>query len=305
MSDTQSGETSRDKIDLCVVHGHLAFAKYPVLVGHYIGDTFAGTEDRLDRALDFRLTERRKLGLYPGRIGTSAVLVDPDCQPSGAVVVGLGQPADLSIGGLRETLRRGILAFVIESLDRTRVISNSRGAFVGLSTIIVGAGAGGVDRNSCVQALLQATSQANAMLAHLKETGARLGAVEIIELYEDRAFETWRAVKKAVENDPILAGVFRFPCFTPREGGRRHAPIGPDPNWWEPIQITMPPPEGPKIEASLLRSAVASRGRKRERSRPTSTSSPHSCGERLRMSTSTAHRSRLGASCSNCCGRSP
>ena len=81
-----------------------------MLVGHYSGDAFAGTEARLDRALNSRLSQRRKLGLYPGRIGTSAVLLDADSNPRGAVIVGLGQPADLSIGALRETLRQGILA---------------------------------------------------------------------------------------------------------------------------------------------------------------------------------------------------
>ncbi|MBZ9919986.1 MULTISPECIES: CHAT domain-containing protein [unclassified Mesorhizobium] len=244
MSDTDPRETQNDRIDLCVVHGHLAFARFPVLVGHYIGDTFAGTEARLDRALGFRLTERRKLGLYPGRIGTCAILVDPSWRPSGAVVVGLGQPASLSIGALRETLRRGILAFMVESLDRAYVGANSADpkAPMGLSTLLVGAGGVGLDRNSCVQALLQATSQANAMLAGLQRNGARLSVVEIIELYEDRAYETWRAVRKAIENDPVLEGVFRLPPrFSPRGGGRRNAPISPDPNWWEPIQITVPP----------------------------------------------------------------
>ena len=218
MSDTQPRDTQNDRIDLCVVHGHLAFARFPVLVGHYIGDTFAGAEARLDRALGYRLTERRKLGLYPGRIGTCAILVDPTCQPSGAVVVGLGQPAGLSIGALRETFRRGIVAFVVELLDRANVCASSadQTAQMGLSTLLVGAGAGGVDRNSCVQALLQATSQANALLAGLQKPGARLTVVEIIELYEDRAYETWRAVKKAIENDPILKGVFRFPPSSAR-----------------------------------------------------------------------------------------
>ena len=39
-----------------VACGHLAFARYPVLVGHYRGDTFAGTEAMLDRVLEKRLT---------------------------------------------------------------------------------------------------------------------------------------------------------------------------------------------------------------------------------------------------------
>src|SRR5580704_2090723 len=106
--DRQLPESQDDRIEISVVHGHLAFARFPVLVGHYVGDAFAGTEARLDRALDGRLAERRKLGLYPGRIGANAVLLQSHCKPPGAVVVGLGQPADLSIGTLRETLRQGI-----------------------------------------------------------------------------------------------------------------------------------------------------------------------------------------------------
>ena len=76
ISDTQQPELKDDTIELSVVHGHLAFARFPVLVGHYSGDVFAGTEARLDRALGSRLSDRRKLGLYPGGIGTSAILLD-------------------------------------------------------------------------------------------------------------------------------------------------------------------------------------------------------------------------------------
>jgi hypothetical protein len=244
MSTPQDGPPG-DKIGLCVVHGHLAFARFPVLVGHYTGDTFAGTEARLDRALGSRLSQRRKLGLYPSRIGNSAILLDATSNPQGAVVVGLGQPAGLSIGALRETLRQGILAFMVETLDQSSASPDpakpKTKTPLGLSSLVVGAGQGGIDRHSCVQAILQAASQANAMLAALKDPRARLDALEIIELYEDRAYETWRAVKKAIEDDPVLEGVFGLsPGFSPREGGRRHAPITQDPNWWQPIQITMP-----------------------------------------------------------------
>src|SRR5450631_810867 len=82
---------------------------------------------------------------------------------------------------------------------------------LGVSALLVGAGEGGVDRNSCVQALLQATSQANALLARLQRPGARLAALEIIELYQDRAFDTWRITKKAIGADSVLEGIFRSP----------------------------------------------------------------------------------------------
>jgi hypothetical protein len=87
--DDPRPEARDDKVGLRVVHGHLAFARFPVLVGHYSGDTFAGTEARLDRALNSLLSQRRKLGLYPGRIGTNVVVLDREAKPRGAVVVGL------------------------------------------------------------------------------------------------------------------------------------------------------------------------------------------------------------------------
>ena len=180
----QQDELTGDKIDLCVVHGHLAFARFPVLVGHYIGDAFAAAEALLDRALGSRLSERRKLGLYPGRIGTNAIVLPPGCRPCGAVVVGLGEAAGLSIGALRETLRQAILAFGVETLDRRCISGGAADPKRGLSTVLVGAGEGGIGRNSCVQALLQAMSQANAILAGLKNSRAGLDSLEIIELYK-------------------------------------------------------------------------------------------------------------------------
>ena len=235
-------------IDLSVVHGHLAFARFPVLVGHYNGDTLAGTEARLDRALGGRLSDRRAIGLYPGRIGTSMVLLDPTSGPSGAVVVGLGEAADLSVGTLREALRQGILAFLAETMDQARACPDAEAAKapLGLSALLVGAGEGGLDRHSCVSALLQGANQASAMWAGLATPHPRLGSIEIVELWEDRALETWRAVNKAVESDPALSNVFSLAdAMTTRVGGRPHAPIGRDPNWWQPIQITMSRAEAP------------------------------------------------------------
>ena len=114
----EAGRSPRIRIK--VVHGHLAFATHPVLVGHYAGDTIAGAERALDVALDHRLSHRRKLGLYPGALGTSTVVLDRHRKPAGAIVVGLGDQADLAPGTLAETLRRGILAYAIEDQDDRR-----------------------------------------------------------------------------------------------------------------------------------------------------------------------------------------
>jgi hypothetical protein len=91
MSD---GATVDAKVRLAIVRSHIAFARHPV---HYEGDAFAGAEAQLDRALRFRLTERRRLGLYPGLVGSATIILDSTARPCGAVVVGLGQSTSASI----------------------------------------------------------------------------------------------------------------------------------------------------------------------------------------------------------------
>ncbi|TXC67299.1 hypothetical protein FSC37_21205 [Piscinibacter aquaticus] len=78
-------------------HGDLRYARFPVMVGHYAGDTIVSAEAALDWQMkgdqpQGPLSRRRDLGLYPGPHGTHAVFFndDPNRLPEGALVVGLG-----------------------------------------------------------------------------------------------------------------------------------------------------------------------------------------------------------------------
>ena len=176
------------------------------------------------------------------------VLLDPTSGPSGAVVVGLGEAADLSVGDAPRSLEAGNSRVPCgDNGPGSRMPGcGGRKAPLGLSALLVGAGEGGLDRHSCVSALLQAANQASVMWAGLTTPHPRLGSIEIVELWEDRALEMWRAVNRAVESDPALSNVFSLAdAMTTCVGGRPHAPIGRDPNWWQPIQITMSRAEAP------------------------------------------------------------
>ena len=234
-------QTAASQTRVTIACGHLAFARYPVLVGHYRGDTFAGTEALLDRVLEKRLTERRSMSLYPGPIATSTVVLDASARPPGAVVVGLGEPAALAAGPLRRTLRHGILAFAAARLDQTRSKKETSedDFLLKLSTLLIGAGEGGLDRHKCAQALLQAVNEAHAVFRKLK-LKLRLDDLEIIELYDDRAYATWRAVEAARAADRTLRSNFKLnDKLRDLDGSRRSGPVGRDPTWWQPIQITM------------------------------------------------------------------
>jgi hypothetical protein len=103
--------TAKPDVLVRVVHGHLAFASYPVVVGHYLGDSLNGTELVLDRRQSRRISRRRDLGLHPGPVGTYDVFLNPrDANPPGSVIVGLGEISELTSGVLERTIRRGLLA---------------------------------------------------------------------------------------------------------------------------------------------------------------------------------------------------
>jgi tetratricopeptide (TPR) repeat protein/Mrp family chromosome partitioning ATPase len=234
------------KVQLKVVHGHLAFSKHPVLVGHYNGDTFAGAEAQLDRALERRLSQRRSLGLYPGPLGSNTIVLDDSQRPCGAVVVGLGEAASLSLGGLRRTLRQGILALAAAEIDRHRTPSdmgekaNRPDVPISFSALVVGSGDGGLDRTTCITAMLQAAAEAQSVFAETKDLKAQLASIEILELLEYRAFAIWHIVNEVLARQSNLGDLFACdPEVGKRKGGRRRVYALRDHSWWEPIQISM------------------------------------------------------------------
>lgn len=236
----EAPSASCERIQIKVVHGHLAFAKYPVLVGHYNGDTFAGAEAQLDGVLDGRLSQRRHLGLYPGPLETSAVVLDSLQRPPGAVVVGLGETANLSLGGLRRTIRQGVLALAADEADLRRAMPDSTACKVKVSALLVGSGEGGLDLTTCVTALLQAMAEAQSALATRPGMAARLTSIEILEVLEARAHAVWRILDRAVATQANLGKLFACDREIERRGGaRRWSAAARDRSWWEPIQITM------------------------------------------------------------------
>ena len=245
-TDGTTADLAPTMVQLKVVHGHLAFSKYPVVVGHYNGDTFAGAEAQLDRALERRLSQRRSLGLYPGPLGSNTIVLDDTQKPRGAVVVGLGEAASLSLGGLRRTLRQGILALAAAEIDRHRMPSDTGENAdrpevpISFSALVVGSGDGGLDRTTCITALLQAAAEAGSVFKEIGDLKARLATIEIVELLEYRAFAIWHIVNEVLKTQSNLGELFTCePEVAKRRGGRRRVYAARDKSWWEPIQISM------------------------------------------------------------------
>ena len=185
-------------LDVEVVHGHLRFTDYPVLVGHYKGDTIVSAESDLDEDLDGRLRGRHRLGLYPGDIGTHEVALKGRREMtdafSGAIVVGLGMVGELGVGRLVETITQGVLAYAVRIAEcEEDCLHQAAGKKVeaaikeiALSSLLVGTNAGGVRVRDSLLAVLEGVENANEALAAARRP-VRIATVQFAELYLERA----------------------------------------------------------------------------------------------------------------------
>jgi CHAT domain-containing protein/pimeloyl-ACP methyl ester carboxylesterase len=226
-----------------ITHGNLAYASYPIMVGHYRGDTIVSAEAYLDRVLGGRLRDRLRLGLYPGELETESVILNTKGNPPGAIIIGLGAVGSLSLGGLTRAIDHGSRAYAI-----TLAEAHARGDdlpstyYPGkVSSVLIGAGAGGLPVNDAVLAILRGVARAN---QSLEESGyaerVRIEEVEFVELYEDRAIQAAHALTRLKNSDVDIVRQFDIASpvrVRPRRGGRRRVRFAEEDSWWHPLQI--------------------------------------------------------------------
>lgn len=262
-----AGATAVPGVTVTVVHGHLAFASHPVLVGHYLGDSLNGTELVIDQRYDGRVAKRRRLGLHPGMIESFDVHLNPRRKPPGSVIVGLGAISDLSSGDLYRTIHHGLLALGAAMDERDANQSGSSGTPAerkprGISCVLIGTGEGVIAISDCVMAIMRAVKDANRLLG-----SSAIERLELIELIEQQAINAWHAVRKGLDRAEFK-GRFVLPGPVERTKGAERR-IGPeaDPSWWTPVTITSErdagdDPTAPRPEHGALKYvAIAGRAR--------------------------------------------
>jgi tetratricopeptide (TPR) repeat protein len=248
---------AKHQVRVNVTHGNLGYSRYVVAVGHYEGDTIISAEDHLDRVLNGQLRRRHRLGLYPGPEGTSEVFLNPNGKPAGALIIGLGQVGKLTPGALTTALTRGLLSYATTRSENSEFQSRQGDAPLpaDLSTLLIGTGAGGITLADSVTAILRAVDLASRRLEKTQPSiRASVDHIEFIELYEDRAIETARALQIAMTEPSLQERFVIDPYITQVAGGRRRATYEETPGWWQRMQVT-------EEEGSLRFTALTERAR--------------------------------------------
>jgi CHAT domain-containing protein/pimeloyl-ACP methyl ester carboxylesterase len=257
---------ARGGFRVTVVHSDLRYARFPVVVGHYQGDTIVGAEAQIDRMLDGALSQRYGLGLYPGEFGSvSVVLRDPNAiqralgLPRGAIVIGLGKWGELSSAQLGNLIRRAALQYVLQ-LDDCQCDAAESGPNVaaGLSILLIGGNSTtNIAIGDSVGAILRGIAQANRELEARAGDTKRIAEIEIVELFADTAIEAAHAVNRlaGLVGDELGTKIEAVPLLRRgREGRTRLTPTAARDPWrrWEisAVQAAASAPK-PRISASL------------------------------------------------------
>lgn len=236
-------EDARSPVAVRIRHCELSYARHPVMVGHYAGDTIVSAEASMDRRMSGALSRSQQLGRYPGAAGTHGVFIPRAMHqhPQGAIVIGLGEVGELSPGLLQDGVRRALLDFALQVIewpdDRFGPTDATRTLCV--STLLIGTGAGGMRVRDSVESILRGVADARRALRDGALAGrVDIAEVEFIELYEDIAIQAAGALRDVA--DGALAADFAWPeqVLGRGHGGRRRVSFDEDASWWHRLEIT-------------------------------------------------------------------
>lgn len=202
--------TVKPRLAVSVKAMDLRNAQVPIMCGHYIGDPMAGAEAAIDRHLvNNALLQRQALGIYADKIGTSTVVLmprkDEDLRRGshrGAVILGLGEMGELSIHQVTETVRAGVLNYLLhmKELDASLSRQESDEAClpeIGIASLLIGYNSTTLgDIENFVDAIVLGVCEANREFTSATDSDRWVCRLEFIELFLDTAISAAHALKE-------------------------------------------------------------------------------------------------------------
>jgi hypothetical protein len=187
-------------VEISVVHGSVANAEYPLMIGGFEGEQFGGVERFLDRQFGGLFTSWSEIDLYPRQVGIARFIeprrtADKETEPPGGYVIGLGSLADLG----REELTFGVRQALVDRCmrlyrDPPPGTVPTSGIEVGVSSLLIGVREeNGIRIEDAVAGIVEGVLQANLALARyeaaIAEPGptVRVTALEFVERFAERA----------------------------------------------------------------------------------------------------------------------
>ena len=236
LSEKQNPLANRIPVTVTVSHGDLKYASHPIVAGHFKSDGILYAEGSIDYNLGGKLSARHSLEIYPGDIGTSDTFFSCNVydEYKGAVIVGLGEPGALTAFMLTKTVEQGVANYLLTVGD-FKAIKHQ----IGISSLIIGCGYGGLSIETSMKAIIEGVNNANAKVSEIYKDSIRtVEHIEFVELYEDRALSCMDTLSKIYQKENKL---FNIKIGNRRIkklfGCKKRLPVEAEEAWWNRITV--------------------------------------------------------------------
>ena len=237
LTPLQTTAAPENPLRITVSNGDLRYATYPLLVGHFSNDGITSAEAQVDKQLNYALSNRYQLGIYPGDVGSSEVFISNNPGFKGAVIVGLGLLGAFTAYQLTQTVQQGVCKYM---LDYDQQPAKRKQPFLGISAIIVGSGYGGLTIENAVRAIIQGVQNANTKIEKLRnQPGAVIEHIEFVELFEDAALSCFYSLRKIIMEEDRQLNIDISKKITKFLGQRRRILMRTGENWWNRITVKL------------------------------------------------------------------
>ena len=266
-------EIEQPPIGVSISHGDLFYSGFPVLAGHFDGDGILYAEKAIDKYLGGALNYHHRLGIYPGTTGSSDIFLSGNSGFNGAIIIGLGKPENLTAHALTKSAEQGASNFLLHINDQFKKLnlSSPDSDPVGISSLLVGSGYGGLSVENSMKAIIQGVYNANKKVAKLEVENSRLiHHIEFVELYEDNAlsalYSLGRIDKQETRSFKIIIEEKKIRTLL---GSKKRIPNEIASGWWNRITVTEDYADEEKTIKCLKFSASTGRAYEKESKLPT------------------------------------
>ncbi|MBK8501049.1 MAG: CHAT domain-containing protein [Saprospiraceae bacterium] len=227
-----------DEIEVEVTHAELKVARFPVMIGHFEHEGIVSAERALDKWLDGVLTERHRVTKYPGQIGENRIIILPDHQPKGAIVVGLGDTTKLTSFRLSKTVEYAVVEYALHMRDNCEV-QNKTDFESGITSLCIGSAYGYLPMENALSAILNGVNRANVSLRNLGKELKPVRKIEFIELYEHVAWNAYFSLQNIARQEQLHLSINLKSGIDRKYGGIKKLVLGQDHLWWHHFQTEL------------------------------------------------------------------
>ena len=237
LTSMETATTPETRLQITVCNGDLRYATYPLLSGHFLNDGITSAEAQIDKQLDYALSDRHQLNIYPGDVGTSEVFISMNENFKGAVIVGLGALNSFTAFELTQTVEQGVSKYLLD-IDKYMTCAEGSDGAIGIAALLVGSGYGGLSIENSVRAIIQGVQNANIKIKKLHDdAGPVVQHLQFVELYEDAALGCFYSLRKIAKEEDRVLNIEISKKILNLPGSRKRIPARGAEAWWNRIMV--------------------------------------------------------------------